>query len=246
MKVMWHGTASISIDDILLIDPFIPLKNSPVKIDSSKYNIYKHILITHGHLDHIVSIPEIVKHQDVTIYGTKAVKDALSRLHCRCRFIQIEPGNHFQIDGYTIRIYKSKHTVFDQKIIKKTFLNRRILNHFNSFMKLGFYNLLCKENHETIGYYIEKDGKTIFVLGSLNIDAYTIYPENMDLLILPYQGTSELEKVAKEIIERFKPKQIFLDHFDDTFPPISNTIDTTYMEETYHAIKPDYQTFYIV
>ena len=58
-----------------------------------------------------------------------------------------------------------------------------------------------------------------------------MYPVDVDLLILPYQGTSNLICQASEIVARVQPKTIFLDHFDNAFPPLSQHIDTEPFEE---------------
>jgi hypothetical protein len=63
-------------------------------------------------------------------------------------------------------------------------------------------------------------------MGSLNLDEDIEYPKSVDLFILPLQGRSGIGKYAIKFVERLKPKKILLDHFDDTFPPISSTVNT--------------------
>ena len=76
------------------------------------------------------------------------------------------------------------------------------------------------------------------MLGSLNLAADVDYPTGMDLLVLPYQGTSDLLTPAIQIIDRLKPRAVLLDHFDDAFPPISNTVDTSDIQEYYAEKLP--------
>ena len=52
------------------------------------------------------------------------------------------------------------------------------------------------------------------------------YPTGADLLILPFQGRSDLENYALDIVSRLRPRRILLDHYDDAFPPISDEIPT--------------------
>jgi hypothetical protein len=63
-------------------------------------------------------------------------------------------------------------------------------------------------------------------MGSLNLDDDTAYPIGVDLLILPLQGRSGISKYAMSFVEQLQPKKILLDHFDDTFPPISSAVNT--------------------
>ena len=50
------------------------------------------------------------------------------------------------------------------------------------------------------------------------------------MLILPFQGRSDLEKCGLSIVRRVKPQKVFLDHYDDSFPPISDEISTEKFE----------------
>ena len=45
-------------------------------------------------------------------------------------------------------------------------------------------------------------------------------------LIHIYQGSACLESAALDVTARLLPKRILLDHFDDAFPPVSESVDT--------------------
>ena len=64
------------------------------------------------------------------------------------------------------------------------------------------------------------------ILGSLGLDPETVYPQGADLLILPFQGKSDLSAAALPVVKRLRPKSVLLDHYDDSFPPMSAEIDT--------------------
>lgn len=87
-------------------------------------------------------------------------------------------------------------------------------------------HLRCREKGETVVYQIDGGGRRILLLGSMGLDPDFDYPQNADLLILPYQGRSQLLEPAVEILRRLAPKAVLLDHFDNTFPPLSREIDT--------------------
>ena len=83
------------------------------------------------------------------------------------------------------------------------------------------------------------DNDTLSAIVAANVGA--------DLLILPYQGSCELEREAERFIERLRPKKILLTHFDNAFPPLSRSVDTRplkrMMDEKYPEIavvKPTY------
>ncbi len=79
------------------------------------------------------------------------------------------------------------------------------------------------------------------VLGSLNLADDVAYPEGADLLVLPYQGTSDLLTPALGIVGRLRPGAVLLDHFDDTFPPVSADIDTADIETALAGALPVYR-----
>ena len=63
-------------------------------------------------------------------------------------------------------------------------------------------------------------------MGSMGLDIDTLYPTAADVLILPFQGTGDPARSVQPIINKIQPKSIFLDHYDDSFPPMSSRIDT--------------------
>jgi len=52
------------------------------------------------------------------------------------------------------------------------------------------------------------------------------YVERNLLMTLPFQGRSDLNTYTLNIINRLKPKALYLHHFDDSFPPVSDTMNT--------------------
>ena len=69
MRLVWHGTASIEIvseGGRLLFDPFVPLKGSPVPVKLADFDGFTDIFVTHGHLDHILTIPDVARRNPET------------------------------------------------------------------------------------------------------------------------------------------------------------------------------------
>lgn len=231
MKIRWYGTASFSLETKetkLLFDPYVPMRGSKVKTKVEDYAGFKNIVITHAHFDHIGSIPMLFKAEPREIYGTQATYTALRKLGIPKEHIHIiAPGDELCFGDIKIKAYQGRHIKYDKKLLRRTVFNWRIIRYFVNFVKTGLLSLRCKEKQETMGYLIEAEGKKIFAMGSLNLDTETEYPTDMDYLLLPYQGASDLLTPAIEVIAKLKPKAVLLDHYDDTFPPISNLIDTS-------------------
>ena len=83
----------------------------------------------------------------------------------------------------------------------------------------------CQEQDETVFYQLEADGKTVSLMGSMNLRDDVTYPIQADLLVLPYNGWEDNLPPALSIIDRLQPQRILLDHYDDTFPPLTSSVD---------------------
>lgn len=155
--------------------------------------------------------------------------------------VEVEPGYSWRQGNMRITVLKGKHTSFCAKTVFRKLLNPRLLRYFRNALFLAWAHPRFPEKGETAAYQIEAEGKRILLLGSMELDPDTVYPENADLLILPYQGKENMAEAAMEIVERLKPARILLDHFDDAFPPVSEEVDTRpfkkAMDERHPEIK---------
>ena len=213
----------------LLFDPFFPLNGRVYNPTPDNFVGIEHIFITHGHVDHISGIPDIMNLNGglATVYCTATPRKALiSKGFNESRIKEIKPGNSFTPGSFEVRVLKGKHIVFNKWLIVKTLLTPRVLTHWNNAKYLMSENKVCIEAGETVVYDICASGKRVLLLGSLNLDGDTEYPVNTDLVILPFQGRSDIAEYALAFIERLQPKKVLLDHYDDTFPPISSKVDT--------------------
>jgi len=231
-KLKWYGTASILLEQDgtkLLFDPFFFLRGKSFEPPDDGLSAVENILVTHGHLDHIADIPAILKQSagTATVYCTAKPREVLiSKGVDETRIRQITPGSRLSFGPFEVRVLKGKHIVFNMGLILKTFFNPRVLANLNNLRYLQKENRICAEAGETAAFDISVSDKRILLLGSLNLDDNTEYPADVDLLILPFQGRSDLSKYAMPFIDRLQPKKVLLDHFDNAFPPISSNVKT--------------------
>jgi len=232
MRLKWFGTATILLEQNgtqLLFDPFFPLNDKSFKPLIDDLAAVENILVTHGHLDHIADIPAVLMHGGgrATVWCTKTPRETLISKGVGSERIQvIKPGDCLYFPPFEIRVLKGKHIVFDMRRIIQTFFSPRIFKYRKNLKKMLSENRINTESGETVVYDITVQGERILLMGSLNLDDDVEYPAGADLLILPFQGRSDIAEYSMRFVERLKPKKVLLDHFDDTFPPVSSQVKT--------------------
>ena len=231
LELIWHGTASIELrssGDRILFDPFFPYPGSETEVLPDEFDGFTDILVTHGHFDHIGSIPLIWKrNRNVTIWCTETPRRTLIKSGVPDgQLRRITPGEAFCVCGFRITPFQSSHAVLAKNPKKRIPYILRS-PHRRNFARFLREHLTSPENGETLLYLVERDGKRIAVMGSLNLRDDVRYPKGCDALILPYNGWEDNDPPARSAIERLSPKRVFLDHYDDTFPPMTMPIDLT-------------------
>lgn len=230
MKLTWHGTASLTVScgaGRLLIDPFFPLRGSETRVAPAAYEGFRHILVTHGHFDHILDLPRIASRTGAVIHCTGTPMATLLKKGVpRAQLRPFSPGDRLELEGFRVTALQGRHVRYDRALLRRTFLSPRMLRYIGNLPRIAVQNRVCAENGETVAFLIEAEGKRALVLGSLGLDLATDYPVGVDLLALPYQGTSDLLTPALAIIDRLRPRAVMPDHWDDAFPPVSNHIGT--------------------
>ena len=245
MKIKWYGTATILLEQggtQLLFDPFLSLNAKLFKPPMSELSVIDNILVTHGHLDHIADIPDIWKQGggNTKVYCTATPKETLILKGVEASSIyKIAPGDVLSFGPFEVRVLKGKHVVYNKGLLIKTIVNPRIFSNLSNFRYLRKENKKCAEAGETVIYDVKVSNKRILLMGSLNLDDDTEYPKGADLMILPFQGRTGIEKYAMTFVDRLQPKKVLLDHFDDTFPPVSSPVKTGPFISQMHQKYPD-------
>lgn len=237
MEIVWHGTASVELrtkEGKILFDPFVPIKGSPVDIGVEEFDGFGDIFITHGHLDHVASLPSIYKRNpNIRIHCTQTPYRTLRRKGIpKENLAIINFGDEITVFDFKIRILHGKHARLP-RLTAKLFAEMFSTPAKENLPYLLHEHTLCKERGETVFYDIEAEEKRVSLMGSLNLRDDTEYPAESDLLILPYNGWTDNFPPASAVIERLRPKKVLLDHYDDTFPPVTRKINLAPILEKY-------------
>ena len=232
LRVKWYGTAAVLLElngTRLLFDPFIPVNKRLYMPSAEDWSAVRYIFVTHGHYDHTAAIPAVLKINggSATVCCTAAPRETLIQKGVEERCLRIvAPGGSVTAGPFEIQVYKGKHIVFDKRLIIKTFCSPRLLLNLRNLFRIIRASKGCDEAGETVVYGVRARDKNILLMGSMNLDGGTEYPTQADLLILPFQGRSDVNEYAMDFIRRLQPKKVLLTHFDDSFPPVSSAVDT--------------------
>lgn len=235
MELTYCGCAGLvfkSGSSSIAFDPFggYPYKkaalSASLEVLSKELEAVQAVFVTHGHLDHILHIPLLFEDHGALIYATKTPgKTLLKHGLDKQKLVEIQAGETLFCGAFRVLSWHAKHCRFDLRLILKTVFCRRFFSHPWHLIKLLGDSLRYPENNEILFYELQAEGLRIQVMGSLNLDENIVYPTAADYLILPYQGRSDLAAYALGIVRRLKPKAVLLDHYDDSFPPLSAAID---------------------
>lgn len=243
MQLKWHGTAAVEVigeSGRLLFDPFVPLKSTGMNVRIEDYDGYDTIFVTHGHVDHIYHIPEIVRRNpDVRVYCTQTPYITLRKRGVpKKNLTGIRYGQKLSVNGFTVSVLHGRHAILPKP--SPALLLEMLRNpHRRNLPFLLWEHRSCPENDETVFYLIEAEGKKVAVMGSLNLREDIQYPVNADLLVLPYNGWTDNYPPAVSIIRRLKPKRVVLDHYDESFPPFTRPVDLTPVTDEYpELVRP--------
>jgi L-ascorbate metabolism protein UlaG (beta-lactamase superfamily) len=90
---------------------------------------------------------------------------------------------------------------------------------------------------EVLGWLLEVEGKKLFHLGSACMRWEPL--EGIDVFLVPVQGRKNICEVSAGLVRKVKPKMVIPHHFDDFYPPVSQTIDLAPLIEEVSRIDKD-------
>ncbi len=242
MKITWYGTATVGIDDgttKLLFDPFVRMNKRMETTPVEGFAGFDAVFATHGHLDHIYSIPALCEiDRTVPVYCTQTPKKTLvGRGVPPERIRLIQPDDVLQIGAFTVRVRRFRHIIFDPIYIL-TVVPKCIVMFPRLFWQ-AYMNHKMPEGGEIVAYEIEAEGKTIFLTGSFRAYPGEEYPENADLFILANGGSVFVPEKVSGFIDKYRPKRILVDHFDNAFPPVTRTVSVERLKKTVQKNHPE-------
>lgn len=231
IKFTWYGTASVLLDldgEKILFDPFFRMNSKLEQPKLEEFCDVDYIFNTHPHFDHLCDLPKILKNTKAKFYGTPT-----AYLRLETQGVDVEkkveilcPHEHIQTKNADIFIHRTRHVKNDVFLILRTAFRIIFKFKFKKALQILSAHHKFLMGGDIVAYEVRAKDKTILIFGSAGFDENANLPENVDVLIWPFQGRSNISSYSQKIISRIKPKLVILDHFDNAFPPITNNIKT--------------------
>jgi len=231
MKLRWLLTAAFKLltDNFkILIDPWISRpSNAPWQLKTKISDIRNcdAIFLTHGHFDHSLDVPEIVKNTKTKVYCSKQIRKVFIEEFKveEENLIGISPGQIIEFEpDLKVTTIKSQHIQFDEFALSRGELLRN--TNFDKTARLQFAEIGKYVMGDVFGFLMEfSNGKKMVHFGSGGYfeEELRKLPSNIDIFLAPVAGRGDADKIIARMASLFKPKMIIPHHYDDFFPPMT-------------------------
>ena len=231
MKLRWLLTAAFEIitDNFkILIDPWILRPSTAEQQLNTKINDIKGadaIFLTHGHYDHSLDVPEIVKGTETKVYCSEQIKEVLlNDLGVNeNNLIRIQPSSVIEFQPeFKVTVIKSQHIEFDGNALKR--LKNAQLDNVMATPKFKLKDVGRYVVGDVFGFLFEfSNGKKLIHFGSGGYyeEELKKLPANIDIFLAPVAGREDVEEIVAKMASVFNPKMIIPHHYDDFVPPFS-------------------------
>jgi len=212
----------------ILVDPYLSRNSEARPVQSlapEALGPVSHILISHGHFDHLMDVPAIAQATSARVVcSPEAAETLVKRGLDRCRIQVVEKeGQGFKIGPFWARAFCSTHVRFDIQLLAETLA--RVGRRLFSIIPLAT-SYPCGQ---VLSWRIAAEGKTIHFFGSAGVTGRELSRLRalgpIDLLLVPLQGHSRICRIGLDMVRRLRPAMVIPHHHDDFYPPLSQAVD---------------------
>jgi L-ascorbate metabolism protein UlaG (beta-lactamase superfamily) len=176
-----------------------------------------HILVTHGHYDHLTDVPYLAKRTGATVLGTETHLSLLAALGApEAQLAVASGGEDFTFDGYTIRILRSLHSAVGPRA-QVPFPGSRPLSRrdrpcvIEDLVEGG-----------TLAYLVTGGGASVLDFGGSNYIESELAGLRPDVVLMPVGG-SKVTGYAERLLRTLGyPRYVAATHWDDFDYPLGD------------------------
>ena len=238
VKFTWFGTNGWEItfrDKTILIDPYF--ERDDIGFFSGKFNpdapinlrqelidqhVKKadHILIGHGHWDHMADAPAIAKKTGAMVIGSETHSNVMRAAGVsEGKIVQVKGGEYMQFDGYTIEVFPSVHSMGGTK-------KYAVPGHLVSVPSAPPTKVGDLPEGDTLIYVLTIGGKfTVFFMSSGNYVERAIAGLKPDVALVAPLFSNNTHAFTSRLMKALNyPKVVLPTHWDNFEAPLSGPV----------------------
>ncbi len=195
-KITWLGHASWLIETDnhkILLDPFLTDNPSATK-QVDDFQDCTHLLISHGHFDHIADAPAIVSQSDATVIGIFEITQWFSEKHGATKTVGMNIGGEVHLPFGSVKMTPALHS-------------NSLPDGSPSGLAAGFLLTI-------------QDQRIYFACDTAFFGDMAYYASSVDVAVLPIGDLFTMGiQDSVDAIKFIKPKKVLPTHYN-TWPPI--------------------------
>ncbi|MFI9636133.1 MBL fold metallo-hydrolase [Nocardia sp. NPDC051929] len=243
VTLRWWGNNSWEIrlpgGKVVLIDPWLTRfhtgtytaegadPQTPIAVDTALIDHYvdsgelraDHILVTHGHYDHLTDVPYLAKKTGATVLGTETHLNLMAALGAPEQQLALATGGEFlRFDGYTIRVLRSLHSASGARATVAFAGTRPGLGAGELPQPRVIRDLV---EGGTLAYEVSGGGVSVLNFGGSNYIESELAGLRPDVLLLPAGGGKIQDYVGRLLRATGNPRYVLPTHWDDFDHPLT-------------------------
>ncbi|HEY3481207.1 MAG TPA: MBL fold metallo-hydrolase [Streptomyces sp.] len=204
-------------------DPRTPLSVNKALIDGYLDRGFlhaDHILVTHGHYDHLTDVPYLAKRTGATVFGTETHLSLMVALGAPEDQLAIASGGEdLTFDGYSIRILRSLHSATGERA-RVPFPGSRPLSRRD---RPRVIEDLVEGG--TLAYAVSGGGASVVNFGGSNYIESELAGLRPDVVCVPVGGAKVTQYVPRLLRALGDPRFVAATHWDDFDLPLGQAHD---------------------
>jgi L-ascorbate metabolism protein UlaG (beta-lactamase superfamily) len=179
-----------------------------------------HILVTHGHYDHLTDVPYLAKRTGATVLGTETHLSLMAALGAPEDQLSIASGGEdLTFDGYSIRVLRSLHSATGERA-RVPFPGSRPLSRRD---RPKVIEDLVEGG--TLAYQVTGGGASVLDFGGSNYVESELAGLRPDVVCVPVGGAKVTQYVPRLLRTLGNPAHVAATHWDDFDLPLGQAHD---------------------
>lgn len=228
MLLTWLGAAGFKLDTsegaTLLIDPYLsrPATASPqLPIQLADLFPVDEIFLTNGRFDHSMDALALTRQTGAIVHASAAVCQRLADMGVSAHCLQIVDSEHRKsLGSLTWQARPSRVNQLDSSLVLRALTRQpTMLPEIRALDRQWPLGGIVAYDFQAEGISLIHFGSAAWIEGEID----QLHP---DIALIPVEHEPEAEAACVHLANLLKPKLVIPHHWDDYFPPLSQTIDS--------------------